>query len=51
MALLFVALFLLVFGLNLAVGLAIPNIITGILALIAGALILIERYRIHIDRK
>jgi putative exporter of polyketide antibiotics len=51
MAQLFVALFLLVFGLNLAVGLAIPNVITGVLALIAGVMLLVERYRIHIDRK
>ncbi|HWA87488.1 MAG TPA: hypothetical protein VG710_14765 [Opitutus sp.] len=40
MAKIFLAIFLLVFGLNLVVGVTIPNWVIGVLALIAGALIL-----------
>ena len=43
MALVFVAIFLIVFGLNIIVGLAIPIWIVGVLALIAGILLLGER--------
>lgn len=44
MAHLFVAIFLIVFGLNLLVGVAIPGWIIGVLALIAGILLLVERF-------
>ncbi len=45
MAHLFVALFLLVFGLNLLIGLSIPMWVTGLLAIIAGSLLLMEYLR------
>ncbi len=44
MAHLFLAVFLLVFGLNLLIGVAIPGWIIGILALIAGILLLAEHF-------
>lgn len=44
MAHLFLAIFLLVFGFNILVGLSIPNWITGLLAVIAGGLLLVERF-------
>lgn len=44
MAQIFLAVFLLVFGLNLVVGVTIPNWVIGILALIAGALFLAEAF-------
>lgn len=47
----FLAIFLLVFGLNILLGLAMPPWITGFLAIIAGVLLLAERFRVHIDRK
>jgi hypothetical protein len=43
MAHLFVAIFLIVFGINALLGVAIPAWILGILALIAGILLLVER--------
>ena len=51
MATLFLAIFLLVFGANILIGLAIPNWVTGILALVAGVLFLMERFRVRVDRK
>lgn len=51
MAHLFLALFLLVFGLNLLFGLSIPIWITGLLALIAGVLLVMEHFRVRLDRK
>lgn len=51
MAHLFLALFLLVFGLNLMVGLSIPTWVTGLLALVAGALLVLEHFRVRVDRK
>jgi uncharacterized membrane protein HdeD (DUF308 family) len=51
MARLFLALFLLVFGLNLLFGLSIPIWVTGLLALIAGALLVMEHFRVRVDRK
>jgi hypothetical protein len=51
MAHLFLALFLLVFGLNLLFGLSIPIWITGLLALVAGILLVMEHFRIRLDRK
>jgi hypothetical protein len=47
----FLAVFLLVFGLNILLGLALPGWITGFLALIAGVLLLAERFRVRLDRK
>jgi len=51
MANLFLALFLLVFGLNLLFGLSLPMWIAGLLATIAGVLFLMERFRVRLDRK
>jgi len=51
MAHLFLALFLIVFGLNLLFGLSIPIWVTGLLALIAGALLVMERFGLRVDRK
>ena len=51
MAHLFLALFLLVFGLNLLFGLSLPIWVTGLLALIAGVLLVMERFGIRVDRK
>ena len=51
MAHLFLALFLVVFGLNLLFGLSIPIWITGLLALIAGVLLMMEHFRVRVDRK
>lgn len=51
MAHLFLALFLLVFGLNVLVGLSIPNWVTGLLAIIAGVLLVMEHFRVRVDRK
>ena len=51
MAQLFLALFLLIFGLNLVFGLSIPIWVTGLLAIVAGALLLMERFRLRVDRK
>ena len=51
MAHLFLALFLVVFGLNLLFGLSIPIWVTGLLALIAGVLPVWEHFRLRVDRK
>ena len=51
MAHLFLALFLIIFGLNLLFGLAIPIWVTGLLALIAGVLLVMERFGVRVDRK
>jgi uncharacterized membrane protein HdeD (DUF308 family) len=51
MARLLLALFLIVFGLNLLFGLAIPIWVTGLLALIAGILLALEHFRVRVDRK
>jgi hypothetical protein len=51
MAHLFLALFLIVFGLNLLFGLSIPIWVTGLLALIAGLLLVMEHFRVRLDRK
>jgi hypothetical protein len=47
----FLAIFLLVFGLNMLFGLALPIWVSGILAVIAGVLLLVERFNVRIDRK
>jgi uncharacterized membrane protein HdeD (DUF308 family) len=51
MAQLFLAIFLIVFGLNILVGLALPMWLIGLLALAAGILILVERFRVRVDRR
>lgn len=51
MANLFLALFLLVFGLNLLFGLSIPIWVTGLLAVIAGALLVMHHFRVRVDRQ
>ena len=51
MARLFLALFLIVFGLNLLFGLSLPVWITGLLALAAGVLLVMEHFRIRLERK
>jgi len=51
MAHIFLALFLVVFGLNLLFGLSIPIWVTGLLALIAGVLLVLERFGLRVDRK
>lgn len=48
---LFLAIFLVVFGLNILFGLALPMWISGLLAVIAGVLLLLERFTVRIDRK
>jgi hypothetical protein len=47
----FLALFLLVFGLNMLFGLALPVWISGLLAVIAGVLLLMERFSVRVDRR
>ena len=51
MAHLVLALFLVVFGLNLLFGLSIPIWVTGLLALIAGVMLGMEHFRVRVDRK
>jgi antibiotic biosynthesis monooxygenase (ABM) superfamily enzyme len=51
MSSLFLALFLLVFGLNMLLGLSIPIWVLGVLACVAGVLILMDYFRVRIDRK
>ena len=51
MAHLFLALFLLVFGLNLLFGLSIPMWVTGLLASIAGVMLVLERFGLRVDKK
>ena len=48
---LFLALFLLVFGLNLLFGLSIPIWVSGLLAVIAGVLLVMEHFGVRVDRK
>ena len=50
MAKIFLALFLLIFGLNLLLGLSIPIWITGLLALVSGILLLAERFNVRVDK-
>lgn len=51
MANIFLALFLIVFGLNLLFGLSVPIWVSGLLALVAGVLLLLERFGVRLDRK
>ena len=41
---------LVVFGLNLLFGLSIPIWVTGLLALTAGAVLVMEHFRVRVDR-
>lgn len=51
MAHLFLAIFLLVFGLNILIGLSIPMWVIGTLAVVAGVLLVLEHFRVRVDRK
>jgi uncharacterized membrane protein HdeD (DUF308 family) len=51
MAQIFLAVFLIVFGLNILTGVTLPPWVIGLLALIAGILIVTDRFRIRMDRK
>jgi len=51
MANIFLALFLIVFGLNLLFGLNVPIWVSGVLALIAGVLLIMEYFRVRVERK
>ena len=51
MAHLFLAIFLLVFGLNLLFGLSIPIWVTGLLALTAGVMLMMEHFQVRLGKK
>jgi uncharacterized membrane protein HdeD (DUF308 family) len=51
MAKIFLALFLVVFGLNLLFGLNIPIWVNGELALVAGILLLMEYFSVRVEKK
>ncbi len=51
MAHLVLALFLIIFGLNLLFGLSLPIWISGLLALLAGVLLIMEHFKVRVDRK
>lgn len=51
MANIILALFLIVFGLNMLFGLGLPLWITGLLAILAGVFLLMERFNVRIDRR
>lgn len=51
MAKIFLALFLVIFGLNLLFGLNIPIWVTGVLALVAGVMLLMEYFSVRVDKK
>ena len=51
MAHIFVALFLIVFGLNMLLGLALPLWVLGTLAVVAGVLLLLEHFRVRVSKK
>lgn len=51
MAHLFLAVFLVVFGLNILLGLALPLWIIGLLALVSGVLLALEHFRVRVGRK
>lgn len=48
---LFLAIFLILFGLNITFGLGLPVWISGVLAILAGVLLLFERFGVRVDRK
>lgn len=45
------AIFLVVFGLNMLLGLGIPPWVNGALAIAAGVLLLMERFQVRVGRK
>jgi hypothetical protein len=49
MATIFLALFLIVFGSNLLLGLSIPIWVSGLLAVVAGILLLMRRFNIKLE--
>jgi uncharacterized membrane protein HdeD (DUF308 family) len=51
MAKIFLSLFLIVFGLNLLFGLSIPIWVTGVLALVAGVMLLMEYFSVRVDKR
>jgi uncharacterized membrane protein HdeD (DUF308 family) len=51
MAKIFLALFLVVFGLNLLFGLNIPIWVSGVLALVAGILLLMEYFSLRVAKR
>ncbi len=51
MAHIFLGIFLVVFGINILFGLGLPGWVLGTLALIAGVLLLIERFSVRVERK
>jgi uncharacterized membrane protein HdeD (DUF308 family) len=51
MAKIFLALFLVIFGLNLLFGLNIPIWVTGVLALVSGIMLFMEYFSVRVDRK
>jgi hypothetical protein len=51
MSKIFLALFLVVFGLNLLFGLPVPIWVTGILALVAGVMVLMEHFRLGVEKR
>lgn len=51
MAHLILALFLLVFGLNILLSLSLAPWVLGLLAVIAGVLLVMERFGFRVDRK
>jgi uncharacterized membrane protein HdeD (DUF308 family) len=51
MAKIFLALFLVVFGLNLLFALNIPIWVSGVLALVAGILLLMEYFSVRVAKK
>lgn len=51
MSRIFLAIFLLCFGFNLTTGLHLPNWLIGILAIVTGVLLLLERGGYQIARK
>lgn len=51
MAHLILALFLIVFGLNILIGLSLPMWVIGSLAVVAGGLLVLEHFRVRVDRK
>jgi hypothetical protein len=48
---LFLGIFLLVWGLNMLLGLGIPAFVIGLLAVISGVLLIAERFRVRVDRR
>lgn len=51
MAHIFLAIFLVVFGINILLGIALPGWVIGILALIAGLLLLGERLGLTVKKR